>query len=93
MAANFELSKQARTDAVASVKRYFRENMPEPLGELGAGLLLDFFLQEIGPVIYNQAIADAQTRLGQVVSELNGDLYVDEFQYWSKANRKRRDRP
>ncbi len=87
-----EIPKQARADAIASVKRYFRENMPEPLGDLGAGLLLDFFLQEVGPAIYNQAIADAQRRMGELVSELNGDLYVDEFQYWSKADRKRRDR-
>jgi len=33
--------------------------------ELPAGLLLDFFIEEIGPVIYNQAIADAQARLSQ----------------------------
>lgn len=92
MTTNFELSKQARTDAIASLKRYFRENMPEPVGDLDAGLLLDFFLQEVGPAVYNQAISDAQTRLGQIVSELNGDLYVDEFQYWSKAERKRKDR-
>jgi uncharacterized protein (DUF2164 family) len=53
-----ELSKQARAAAIASVQRYFEENLPEPIGNLGAGLLLDFFVEEIGPVIYNQAIAD-----------------------------------
>jgi uncharacterized protein (DUF2164 family) len=88
---NPQISKQARVDAIASIKRYFRENMPEPLGELGAALLLDFFLEEVGPAIYNHAIGDAQKRMGQVVSELNGDLYVDEFQYWSRIDRKRRD--
>lgn len=87
---NLEISKQARADAIASIKRYFRENMPEPLGDLGAALLLDFFLEEVGPAVYNQAIADAQKRMGERVSELNSDLYLDEFQYWSRADRKRR---
>lgn len=92
MPTNLEISKQARNDAVASLKRYSREDMPEPLGDLAAGLLLDFFLEEVGPMIYNQAIADAQRRMGQLVSELNGDLYVDEFQYWPRIERKRRTR-
>lgn len=90
MSTNIEISKQARTEAIASLKRYSRENLPEPLGELGAGLLLDFFLEEIGPLVYNQAIADAQRRMAQFASELNGDLYMDEFQYWSRIERKRR---
>lgn len=92
MTTKVEIAKQARTDAIASIKRYFRENMPEPLGDLGAGLLLDFFIEEVGPAIYNRAIADAQSRIGQFVSELNGELYVDEFQYWPKIDRKRKDR-
>ena len=87
-----DISKQARADAIASIQRYFEENMPESIGDLRAGLLLNFFMEEIGPAIYNQAITDAQTRMQQRVSDLNGELYADEFQYWSKADRKRKDR-
>jgi uncharacterized protein (DUF2164 family) len=90
VAKNLEISNSSRTEAIASLKRYSRENMPEPLGELGAGLLLDFFIEEVGPLIYNQAIADAQQRMAQLASELNGDLYIEEFQYWSRLERKRR---
>ena len=85
-----ELSKEARADAIASIQRYFRENMPEPIGELGAGLLLNYFVEEIGPLIYNAAIADAQARLQQRVSDLNGELFADEFQYWARLDRKRK---
>lgn len=87
-----ELSKQARADAVTSIKRYFEENMPEPIGDLPAGLLLNFFIEEIGPLIYNRAIAEAQERLQQRVSDLNGELYAEEFQYWFKLDKKRRSR-
>ena len=89
---SIELSKQARADAIGSLQRYFEENLSEPIGDLPAGLLLNFFLEEIGPAIYNQAIADAQARLQQRVSDLNGELYADEFQYWSKIDAKRKHR-
>jgi uncharacterized protein (DUF2164 family) len=87
-----DLPKQARADAVASLQRYFRENMSEPIGDLAAGLLLNFILEEIGPAIYNGAVADAQTRLGQRVADLSGELFADEFQYWPKIDAKRKDR-
>jgi uncharacterized protein (DUF2164 family) len=86
-----ELNKQQRVEAIASLKRYFEENL-DPLGDLPAGLLLNFFLEEIGPAIYNQAITDAQTRLTQRVADLNGELYADEFQYWPRNDAKRKSR-
>lgn len=84
-----EIAKQVRTAAIASMQRYFEENMPEPIGDLPAGLLVNFFVQEIGPAIYNQAIADAQTRLHQRVADLDGELYEEAFQYWPRATAKR----
>lgn len=89
---NIELSKQARADAIASLQRYFEENMPEPIGDLPAGLLLNFFLEEIGPVLYNRAIADAQARMQQRVLDMGGELYADEFQYWPRLDSKRKSR-
>jgi len=52
--------------------------------------LLNFFIEEIGPVIYNQAIADAQARRQSRISDLNGELFADEFQYWPRLDAKRR---
>jgi uncharacterized protein (DUF2164 family) len=85
-----EISQHARANAVASIQRYFEQNLPEPVGELPAGLLLDFVIEEIGPLIYNRAIADAQARIAMRVSDLNGELFADEFQYWPKVDAKRR---
>ena len=84
-----ELSAQAQKDAVASIKKYFEVNMPEPIGELPAGILLNFFVEEIGPAIYNKAVADAQARMLRRVDDLSGELYVDEFQYWPRLAAKR----
>jgi uncharacterized protein (DUF2164 family) len=90
-----ELDKQQRAAALSSLKRYFEENLSSidaPIGDLPASQLLSFFLEEIGPVIYNQAIGDAQIRLSQRVTDLNGELYSDEFQYWPRADAKRKSR-
>lgn len=89
---NLELPKPTRTNAIHSIQRYFEDNFTEPIGELPAGLLLNFFIEEIGPAIYNQAINDAQTRMQQRVADLNGELFADEFQYWPRANAKRKNR-
>ena len=87
-----DLPRQVRTQAVASIQRYFQEEKQEPLGELPAGLLLNFFLEEIGPAIYNKAIADAQARIVQRAADLTGELFADEFQYWPRIDSKRKSR-
>jgi uncharacterized protein (DUF2164 family) len=85
-----ELSREKRDEAITSLKKYFEEELQEPLGDLKAGLLLDFFLEDIGPAIYNQAIGDAQTRMQQRVADLDGELYSDEFQYWVRQAAKKK---
>jgi uncharacterized protein (DUF2164 family) len=87
-----ELPKHVRAEAIASIQRYFEENLPEPIGELPAGLLLDFFLEEVGPAVYNRAIADAQARLLLRVGDLSGELFADPMQYWPKVDAKRKAR-
>jgi uncharacterized protein (DUF2164 family) len=88
---SIEISKQARTDLLASLKRYFDENL-DPIGDLPAGLLLNYILEEIGPIIYNKAINDAQVRMQQRVTELDGELYAPEFEYWPNLEKKRKKR-
>jgi uncharacterized protein (DUF2164 family) len=87
-----EFSKEAHLQAVASIERYFLERMEEKIGNIAAGGLLAFFLQELGPIVYNKAVADVQERLQARISELDIDVHEDEFAYWRKfdAQRKRK---
>lgn len=87
-----ELQKLVRANAIASIQRYFEVNFSEPVGTLPAGLLLDFFLEEIGPAIYNRAVADVQDRLQMRIADLGGELYAEEFQYWPRLNAKHKSR-
>jgi len=45
---------------------------------------LNFFLEEIGPSIYNQAVAEVQERLIARVTEIDIECHEDEFVYWNK---------
>lgn len=81
-----ELEKGVRERAVESIQRYFRENMEEPIGTLAAGALLGFLVEEIGPVIYNQAVADVQDRLQARVAEVDLEVHEDEFRYWRRID-------
>ncbi|HEY2256768.1 MAG TPA: DUF2164 domain-containing protein, partial [Variovorax sp.] len=73
-----------------SIERYCRENMEEPIGNVAAGALLAFFLEELGPAIYNRAVADVQERLQARISELDIEVHEDEFQYWPKYDKQRK---
>ena len=37
-----EINKDARKEAIASIERYFQENMEERIGNIAAGALLGF---------------------------------------------------
>lgn len=81
------LSPEATKQLVASIKRFTAEHLDEEVGDLKAALFLDFCLAEVGAVVYNQAIADAQTYFQARTADLEGVCYQPEFAYW-KTSRK-----
>jgi uncharacterized protein (DUF2164 family) len=83
-----ELDKEVRNTAVKSIERYFQETLDERIGNIQAAALLNFFVQEIGPSIYNQAVAQVQERLQMRVAELDIECHEDEFVYWQKQSPK-----
>jgi len=77
-----KIPNDVRQQAISSIERYFQENMDEPIGHLKAGALLSFFVEEIGPVIYNMAVAEVQERLQTRVMEIDLEVNEAAFQYW-----------
>jgi uncharacterized protein (DUF2164 family) len=65
-----------------SIKRFFAEKLDDEIGDLKARLVLDYCLREIGPTIYNQAIADAQAWMQGKVADLDGSRFEPELTYW-----------
>ena len=72
------LSDDRRQALLRAITHYFRENFDEPLSEFRAEALLDFFVTELGPPVYNQGVRDAAGYLQQKLSDIEGDLYERE---------------
>ena len=79
-----QLPKDTEQQLIASIQRFFVEQMDDEIGGLKASFLLDFCLREVGPCIYNQAIADAQRHLQDRVADLEGSCFEPEFGYWKQ---------
>lgn len=86
-----KVSKENETKMRESIKRFFSESLDEEIGELKAGVVLDYFLKDLAPTVYNLAIADAQSYFQQRTADLDGACYEKEFTFWLPApNRKDR---
>lgn len=84
---SIEIERSLRQQAIESLQRYFREQLEQPIGDLPADLLLGYIIEEIGPLIYNQAVADVQKALLAKVSEVDIEVHENEFPYWRKKKR------
>jgi len=84
---NVTIPDEAKKQAVSSIKRYFEEEMDQEIGDLKAGLVLDYFLKEFGPTVYNCAIADAKAFFEERAADLDGVCYRAEFPYWNERRR------
>jgi uncharacterized protein (DUF2164 family) len=81
---DIRLTDEAKKQAIASIRRYFQEEWEQDIGDLKAGLVLDYVLRELGPTVYNRAIADARAFFDERAADLDGVCYRAEFPYWTK---------
>jgi len=86
---NISLSDDVTKQSIASIQRYFAEELDQDVGDLKARLVLEFILKEIGPSVYNSAISDAQTFLRDRVADIESVCAVPEFAYWEKSSVRR----
>jgi uncharacterized protein (DUF2164 family) len=82
------LPDDARKHAVASIRRYFQEELDQDIGDLKASLVLDYFLKEVGATVYNIAIADARTFFSERTADLGALCHREEFTYWPSESRR-----
>lgn len=78
-----KIDDESNKKLVESIRRFFLETMEEEYGDLKAKLVLDFCLKEIGPTIYNLAIADAQAYFLGKTEDLEGVCWESEHSYWT----------
>jgi uncharacterized protein (DUF2164 family) len=65
-----KVTKEQRDEMIAAIKYYFLKNREEETGDLQAGLVLDFILEELAPEFYNQGVSDAYTYMKDTIEDL-----------------------
>lgn len=69
------LTEDRRARVLSLLKDLFAESFDEELSDFRAKELLDFFVRELGPPVYNQAIQDARAFLLDKLEDLEGEVY------------------
>lgn len=54
------LSAESRARALKAIIAFFQDERGEEIGVIAAEEVLDFFLQDVAPEIYNRAVEDAK---------------------------------
>ena len=72
------LSAERRADLLQALKEHFSSDFDEVLSDFRAEGLLEFFLRELGPPVYNQGVRDASSYMQQKLSDIEGEIYERE---------------
>ncbi len=75
---HIRLTDDRRKRLLRSLGELYLEIFDEELSPYRAEKLLDFFLQTLGPLVYNQAIQDARAFMLDKLNDLDADFYERE---------------
>lgn len=70
-----QIDGERRKDLLREIEGYFTDEFDEDISVFQAEGLLDFFVEKLGPPVYNQAIRDAHAFLQEKLADLEGDFY------------------
>ena len=65
-----KVTKDQRDDMIAAIKHYFLKSREEEIGDLQAGLMMDFIVEELAPEFYNQGVSDSYTYMKDTIEDL-----------------------
>ena len=71
-----KLTKEQKDKAIRDIQYYFQSERDEELGNLAAELILDFFMKEIAPMIYNEGLNDAKAWFTSKLADLDVDFML-----------------
>jgi len=69
------LSEERRAALVDGVQTYFRTEFDEELSDFRANGLIDLFVAELGPPVYNQGVRDASAYVAEKLQDIEGDVF------------------
>jgi uncharacterized protein (DUF2164 family) len=68
------LSPERRASLMSAIKEYFSAEFDESLSDFRAEGLLEFFVRELGPPLYNQGVRDAASFMQEKLTDIDGEV-------------------
>jgi uncharacterized protein (DUF2164 family) len=68
------LSPERRASLMSAIKDYFSAEFDESLSDFRAEGLLEFFVRELGPPVYNQGVRDAASFIQEKLTDIEGEV-------------------
>jgi uncharacterized protein (DUF2164 family) len=69
-----KLDKDKRDDLVKAIVHYFKKERDEEIGQLAAGMVLDFIIDKLAPEFYNQGVLDSCAYMNEKVEDMQSLL-------------------
>ena len=82
-----KLDQHETKEVLASLQRYFKEELDQEISEMRAKFLLDYILKEIAPFAYNKGVKDAETFFRGKIEDLSATCFEDGLTYWQKKKK------
>jgi uncharacterized protein (DUF2164 family) len=73
-----KLDDERREILASRLRGFYSEEFDEDLSAFRAEKVLDFFLEALGPAVYNQAVQDARGFMQRKLDDLDGEVYEAE---------------
>jgi uncharacterized protein (DUF2164 family) len=65
-----KVTKDQRDEMISAIKQFFLKEREEEIGDLRAGLMLDFILEELAPEFYNQGVSDSYRYMKDMIEDI-----------------------
>ena len=72
------LSAERRAVVLKAVREHFAAEFDEPISDFRAEGLIELFVRELGPPVYNQGVRDAAQFVQEKLGDLEGEVYEHE---------------
>lgn len=71
------LDRERREEMVRAIILFFRKEREEEMGQLAAGMFLDFVVEKLAPEFYNQGVLDSCAYMNEKLEDMQSLLLRD----------------
>ena len=75
---DIKLSAERKKTIQSELTAFYADTFDQELSDYQAQRLLQFFIQALGPSVYNQGVQDTRAFIADKLDHIEGDVYMSE---------------